>query len=156
MSFIPKTDPVIVNIKLTSKGREQLSKGLLTFNSFAVGDSEIDYNFDNANNFNPFNYNILRPADKNPQQLSFITSTLSGSPYNLLGDIPSVPTIVENTTAEYGFFNSTTANTVTILTDPLHLKQPDISIHINEVNGGTTLNLYKSATYGASLLEPSD
>ena len=155
MSFIPKIDPVIVNIKLTSKGREQLSKGLLNFYSFAVGDSEIDYKFNNTNNFNPFNTNILRPADKNPSQLSYITRTLSGSPYNVLGDIPSIPTIVENSTSEYGFFNSVTGNNVTILTDPLHFKQPDISIHVNEVNGGTTLKLYKSASYGASLLEPS-
>ena len=45
MAFIDKKDPVVLNIKLTSKGRELLSEGNLNFKYFAIGDSEIDYAF---------------------------------------------------------------------------------------------------------------
>jgi len=45
MAFIERKDPVVLNIKLTSKGRELLSRGELDFKYYAVGDSEIDYEF---------------------------------------------------------------------------------------------------------------
>ena len=45
MAFIDKKDPVVLNIKLTSKGRELLSQGKLKFKYYVIGDSEIDYAF---------------------------------------------------------------------------------------------------------------
>ena len=101
MAFIDKKDPVVLNIRLTSKGREQLSKGLLNFSYYAIGDSEIDYEF-NKNaalddpTYDPFNNSILRPADKNPDILSFLTRSLSGDPYNVIPSVPSTQTVIEN------------------------------------------------------------
>ena len=154
MGFIEKTDPVILNIKLTSIGREQLSKGQLTFNSFAVGDSEINYAFNAQTGFNAFMANILRPADNNPRQLSFIPRNLSGDPYNLLGAVSSIPSMIENVVKTYGFFSASTGDTSTFLTDPNHVKQPDAMVKIKEVMGGKQLNLYQAPTYQANVNEP--
>ena len=45
MAFIEKKDPTVLNIMLTSCGRELLSTGNLTFDYYALGDSEVDYRF---------------------------------------------------------------------------------------------------------------
>jgi len=52
----------------------------LNFKYFAIGDSEIDYEFNKNTGFNPFYSNILRPADKNPQQISFISRDYISDP----------------------------------------------------------------------------
>lgn len=154
MAFIDKKNPVVLNIKLTSKGRELLSKGSLTFKYFAIGDSEIDYEFNTNANFNPFNSRILRPADKNPQLLSFITKELSGDSHNAITNIPSTPTIIQNTATPLGFFGITTGSTE-FLTDTDHLKQPDAMIVVSGVTGGTRLELYQAPTYLANVNEPA-
>ena len=43
MSYIDKNSNVVISARLTDKGRQLLSKGLLTFDTFRLGDSEIDY-----------------------------------------------------------------------------------------------------------------
>ena len=153
MAFIDKKNPVVLNIKLTSKGRELLSKGDLTFKYFAVGDSEIDYNFNDVANYNPFGANILRPADKNPSLLSFITKNLTGDTHNAITNVPSTPTIIQNTASPLGFFTISTGST-TFLTDTDHLKQPDAMVIISGVTGGTTLTLNQAPTYLANVNEP--
>jgi len=156
MAFIERKDPVVLNIKLTSKGRELLSKGQLTFKYFAVGDSEIDYKFNNETGLNPFNSNILRPTDKNPQLLSFIprnftTDINTFDPYNEISAVPSIPTIIENNVQPIGFFNAATDE---FLVDTNHVKQPDIAIIISGVTGGTDLSLNKAPTYLGNVNEP--
>ena len=156
MSFIEKKDPVVLNIKLTSKGRELLSKGELTFNYYALGDSEIDYNFMNAAKANDpdyslFNTTILRPLDTNPKILSFIPRNLSGDSYNEMTSIPTTSYIVENPVSPIGFFN---ADGSEFLTDINHVKQPDAMIDVSLISGGTKLALLKSPTFGASSEEP--
>ena len=153
MAFIEKKDPVVLNIKLTSKGREQLSKGQLTFNYFAVGDSEIDYQFNKDAPFNPFYANILRPTDGNVNQLSFITRNLSGDTYNEISAVPCTPTTVENHVPAVGFFEPD-ANTFLIDSD--HVKQPDAMVIISGVTGGTQLALNKAPTYQANVSEPAE
>lgn len=156
MAFIEKKDPTVLNIKLTSKGREQLSKGQLNFRYYAIGDSEIDYEHnrkiaDNNSNFNPLNLNILRPKDKNPKQLSFILKNSGGDPYNEISSVPSTPSTVVNQVQPIGFFNN---DATEFLTDTNHVKQPDIAISISGVTGGTTLKLNQAPTYQANQNEP--
>jgi uncharacterized delta-60 repeat protein len=151
MAFIDKKDPLVLNIKLTSKGRELISKGQLNFKYFAIGDSEIDYDFVNKTNYNPFYSSILRPADKNPQQLSFILKNLNGEPYNELLNVPSTPTTIENQIGSVGFFNE---NGDEFITETSHVKQPDVMIVISGVTGGTELKLNKAPTYQANPIEP--
>jgi len=159
MAFIEKKDPVVLNIKLTSKGRELLSEGNLTFKYFAVGDSEIDYAFNSeANAINPlanlpFSSMILRPADKNPDILSFITRTKDGSPFNAISSVPSTPTIIQNTAPSLGFFNITSGSTSFII-DGDHVKQPDIDIYVGDMDGSNYIYLYPSLTYGVNVNQP--
>ena len=152
MAFIDKKDPVVLNIKLTSCGRELLSTGGLTFKSFAIGDSEIDYGFNIETQHNPYYSRILRPVDVNPNIISFIPQTISGDPFNVIPSIPSSSYIVTNTTVPVGFFNSgaTAFNVV-----GNQIKQPDIMIEMNQIAGGYSLNLYKAPTYGVSGQEPA-
>jgi len=160
MAFIEKKDPVVLNIKLTSKGRELLSEGNLTFKYFAIGDSEVDYEFNSAvNAINPlanlpFSSQILRPADKNPNILSFITRDISGSFLNSIDIVPSTPTIIQNTAPTLGFFNITSGSTNFII-DADHVKQPDMMIYISSVTGGTRLEINQSTTYVSNANEPS-
>jgi len=156
MAFIEKKDPIVLNIKLTSKGRELLSQGLLDFTYFAMGDSEMDYNFNAAveavdSEYSAFDASILRPADKNPSLLSFIPRNLTGDPYNFMPSVPVNAYTVENQVEPIGFF---TSGGTTIITDPNHIKQPDAMVQINGVSGGFNLTLLKAPTYGTSGAEP--
>ena len=152
MAFIDKKDPVVLNIKLTSQGRELLSKGKLTFNYFGVGDSEIDYDFSRDTGFNPFYSNMLRPADKNPLQLSFISRSFDDDLYNEIASVPCTPTIVENHVPAIGFFDQTATE---FLSDTDHVKQPDGMIAVSAVSGGNLLTINKAPTYQANPNEPS-
>jgi len=156
MAFIDKIDPIVLNIKLTSKGRELLSQGKLDFKYFAIGDSEIDYGFNASveaqdTEYSAFNSNILRPVDKNPNIISFIPKNLSGDPYNLITTVPTTAYAVENQVESIGFF---TSGGTSFITDSNHVKQPDAMIQVNQVSGGSTLTLLKAPTYGSSGAEP--
>jgi len=151
MAFIEKKDPTVLNIKLTSKGREQLSKGKLTFKYYAVGDSEIDYDFIRNAEFDPINSNILRPVDKNPKQLSFILKNPESDPYIEIPTVPSTDTTITNEVQPLGFFND---DATEFLTDTNHVKQPDIAIPVSGVTGGTWLKIQRSPTYQGNYNEP--
>ena len=151
MAFIDKKDPIVLNIKLTSKGRELLSKGQLNFRYYAIGDSEIDYEFNRNAGFNPFNANILRPKDKNPKQLSFILRDVDGSRFNEISNVPSTPSPVINRVQPIGFFND---DVTEFLTDTDRVRQPDIAIEVSGVTGGTELELKQAPNYQANQNEP--
>jgi hypothetical protein len=157
MAFIEKKDPVVVNIKITSKGREMLSQGKLEFKYFVIGDSEMDYGFNQATGLNPFNANILRPVDTNPNIISFILNNASGTTgnaqYNTISSVPPSTYLVTNTVDSIGFFNITTSAT-TFIVDSNHIKQPDVMIYMSGITGGTSLKLLKAPTYGTSGAEP--
>jgi len=157
MAFIEKNDPTVLSIKLTTKGRELLSKGKLTFDYFAVGDSEIDYNLIKASTvFDPtYSPSILRPADKNPDLISFITNTSGSTEFNAITSVPSYPMIVENTIDSVGFFNIDSGGTVTIKTSTEYVKQPNAKVLLSELIGSNTLKLYKSVNYVVGSPEPS-
>ena len=148
MAFIEKKDPTILNIKLTSKGRDLLSQGNLNFTYFGVGDSEIDYN-----DLNYYKPQILRAADKNSNILSFIPSKYDSTIYyNNLITKSSEENIITNTINDIGFFDEASS---TILTDSSHTKQSNIQINVDEVNGGNSLNLYQTSEYIVSSPEPA-
>jgi len=158
MAFIERIDPTVLNIKLTSKGRELLSNGKLEFSYYALGDSEIDYNFNreivadsNSSGYTAFDSTILRAADNSPEIISYITKTLSGSTINALTN-NSVAYKVENTAGSIGFF---TNNNTEFIIDSNHVKQPDGKINMSGVTGGNTITLVKASTYGTSGEEPA-
>ena len=156
MAFINKEDSVVLNIKLTSKGRELLSKGELDFKYYVIGDSEIDYSF-NADihnidsEYTTFDSKILRPADTNPNIISFIPKNVSGDSHNVVPINPAgYP--VENQIESIGFF---TNNNTEFITDSNHVKQPDCMIAMSGVSGGSIITLLKAPTYGTSGEEPA-
>jgi len=164
MAFIDKENPVVLNIMLTSKGREQISKGALTFNYFSIGDSEIDYNFvdtinnmieDEVNDFNPFYSSILKPTDNYPKILSHIVKTATGETFNnFVSQTQSIKAdTVVNTAQEIGFFSN---NNTEFITDSNHVKQPDAMVMVSGITGGTSLSLIKAPTYGSSSEEPTN
>ena len=152
MAFIEKKDPVLLNIKLTTKGRELLSTGKLTFNYFAIGDSEMDYAFNAEAGLSPFNATILRPVDQNPSILSFIPRNLTGDPYNIIPSISSAWYEVTNTVEQIGFF---TNSGTSFIVDSNHVKQPDAMVYMSGITGGRSLKLRKAPTYGISGEEPA-
>ena len=157
MAFIEKKNPIVLNIKLTSKGRELLAGGELDFKYFGVGDSEVDYKF-NAEvntvdgNYTAFDSSILRAADKNPKLISFIPRNVSGNTYNEMTNIPITAYAVENQVESLGFF---TNNNTEYIIDSNHVKQPDCRIDMSIPNGGDVITLLKASTYGTSGEEPA-
>lgn len=67
MSYITGVSTQLILGKLTQYGREMLSKGLLTFSSWSIGDSEINYNVKE-----PLNQFNLSPRDNNPTFIDYI------------------------------------------------------------------------------------
>ena len=43
MAYIDKNSNIVVSARMTNEGRRLLSLGQLTFTTFRLGDSEIDY-----------------------------------------------------------------------------------------------------------------
>lgn len=158
MAFIEKKNPIVLNIKLTSKGRELLSKGQLDFKYYAVGDSEVDYKFNAEvqavdSEYSAFDSSILQPVDTNPNQISLIPKNVSGDPYNLLTTVPMTAYSVENQVESLGFF---TNSGNTYITDSNHVKQPDAMVNMSTVHdGGKVLSIIKAPTYGTSGEEPA-
>ena len=157
MAFIEKKDPIVMNIKLTSKGRELLAGGNLDFKYFAIGDSEVDYEFNSEVNaidrsYTAFDSSVLRPVDKNPKLISFILKNLSGDSYNELTTVPTTPYAVENQVESLGFF---TNNNTEYIVDSNHVKQPDCMIDLSVPNSGVNVTLKKGPSYGRSGEEPA-
>lgn len=157
MAFIEKKNPIVLNIKLTSKGRELLAGGELDFKYYGIGDSEVDYAFNAEVNavdseYTAFDSSILRAADKNPKLISFISKNLSGDTYNEMTNIPITAYAVENQVESLGFF---TNNNTEYIIDSNHVKQPDTMIEMGGVSGGTVIALDKTPTYGTSGEEPA-
>lgn len=157
MSFIIN-DLSVINIKLTNKGREKLSKGQLNFSQYAVGDSEVNYDFikrvQNVDpNFDGFDLNVLRPKDAQPELKSFIIKDAinSGITRYDLPTITSIPSTITNTAQKRGFFNDAGDK---ILTDQKFVKQPDAAVDITGVTGGTKMTLKKAPSYIGNLTEP--
>ena len=146
-------DETVIHVKLTDKGRELLSRGQLTFNQFAIGDSEIDYNFIRNNNLDPSTSEILRPFDRNPNIVTFITQEVSGNTFIALPSVVSNTSVITNTPPSRGMF-TVTGSTPTLIDDPQHTKQSNMQIAISGVTGGSTVLLNQSPEYGANPTEP--
>lgn len=154
MAFIDKKNPVVLNIKLTSHGRELLAAGELDFKYFALGDSEIDYGFNaevNAEDteYTAFDASILQPVDRNPRIISFVTRDVSGDTFNELSTVPVTAFNVENQVDSLGFFTNL-STTPEFITDSNHVKQPDLMIAMSGITGGNSVALKKAPTFGTS------
>lgn len=147
MSYnIEKTSPFI-SIKLTDKGRERLSQGNLTFDYWAVGDSEINYDResvldDNSGDaFYSGGTKILRAKDNQPNLRFYVTTGDTATPFiNMTpANLRNVKLIVNNEATERGFFSGDTSNYITQLTDP-YIMENGVVLD-SQFNGGNTVDI---------------
>lgn len=165
MSYINKNTKSLVRLKLTNIGRELLAKGQLTFNSFIVGDSEVDYSYvkgwkdfvpsSNAKTGQFFfhinsgdtetNYSaVLRPKDNQYFPRTFLIDS-SGSfirPFGGTDTIKLIKGVISNQADDRGFFSgSTVDNGLTAQTSSEFIKETgtiDLSKFDGTVVTGTT------------------
>lgn len=147
MSYIIKSTSPFVSIKLTEKGREQLAQGQLNFTSWAIGDSEINYNREEIVDANPTDVTlsatsmIMRPFDRQPNIKSFIMPSIATTPFQPLnsGNVSVVKAVVNNEALERGFFSNSSGVFTTLTADTY---TPYIEVISNvKFTGGTGLLL---------------
>jgi hypothetical protein len=124
MSFIQKSDAVVINSKLTNTGRLLLASGSLTFKKIEFGDSEMDYNFlrDNSAIIEGTDFVMMRPKDANPN-IKYplpISDTVIDTKTNILQISPS-KRLITNTAKQRGFFTGSTSAGFTALTSSTYI-----------------------------------
>jgi hypothetical protein len=147
MSYIIKSTNPFASTKLTEKGREKLAKGSLTFDSWAIGDSEINYDreiFVDADILSATT-KVLRPKDKNPD-LKYFINTGSGSNLKAFGasDIRCIRATINNEADERGHFtgNLTTGFTTNITGSTISgYTRTSGTVAFGAVGGGTTIDI---------------
>ena len=156
MSYIITGANPFVSIKLTEVGRQQLALGQLNFTSWAVGDSEINYDREAIVDANQSDVTlsacskVLRPVDREPNIKYFIKPSNSTTQYQPINasNMNVVKAIVNNQAEERGFFvdafTAFTTNLATNLT-PVQEFVPNANL-----TGGTALTL-TAATSGFSV-----
>jgi hypothetical protein len=146
MSYIINNTSPFVSVKLTEKGRERLAQGALDFASWAIGDSEINYDREDIydNNLTDVTLSaitkVMTPADRQPNLKSFITKS-DGIPLQTLtpADIKTVKAIVNNEADERGFFSGSTGSYTTLTGSSYTLGSGTIDATV--LSGGTSLDL---------------
>ena len=156
MSYIITGANPFVSIKLTEVGRQQLALGQLNFTSWAVGDSEINYDREAIVDANQSDVTlsacskVLRPVVREPNIKYFIKPSNSTTQYQPINasNMNVVKAIVNNQAEERGFFvdafTAFTTNLATNLT-PVQEFVPNANL-----TGGTALTL-TAATSGFSV-----
>jgi hypothetical protein len=100
MSYIKKNTEPLINLKLTDLGRKNLANGKLSFETFQLGDSEIDYSSSDL-----VGLNILRPVD-NQHDIQYPISPDGNNSKIPISNITGVKTEVFNVISEVGFFDN--------------------------------------------------
>ena len=142
---------------MTNEGRKLLSLGLLTFDTFRLGDSEIDYSTLGPT-YDITLENIIRAKAYNPDLKTPLLPTSNATSTYLT--IPTLtPTILETliTAPKVGFFNYNSGTTIeyTAYTDTVcHVLQADTIIPISGTTGGTSISIFQAPTYGSNTYEP--
>lgn len=153
MAFISKLDPTILNIKLTNEGRELLSTGNLTFSKFAVGDSEVDYNFIQYVTGNS-NFYVLKPKDYNPNILSYVVKNDTGTTKYNISTINNNDLLITNTVNNYGLFNITGGSQYEILSNIKYVRNSNCSVSLNTLQGTRHLNIKQTTPIVGNSAEP--
>lgn len=156
MSYIINNTSAFVNIKLTETGRQKLAQGRLNFTSWAIGDSEINYDREELFDDYPSdaslsgNSKILRPVDRQPNIKYFVTSN-SNDNQNLNplanNNIKTIKAIVNNEATERGFFSANTNHTIFTTRSTSDYVKDYGTISGSSITGGTTLVINSGTTY---------
>lgn len=116
MSYIDKNSNIVISARLTDKGREKLSIGELNFNTFKLGDSEVDYTT-LGSTYDISLENILKAKACQPGAKTWLLPTVN----DLTGHVGIPPlTVLEIGTIidapEKGFFSTGNTSGMTIIT----------------------------------------
>jgi len=158
MSYISKNTGAFVNARLTDKGRELLSIGLLNFSTFRLGDSEVDYTT-LGSNYNIALQNVLKPKSNQPNLKTPILPTANAVTADVsINEL--LPTVLQTIVAapEKGFFNyDATATTIqyTAYTTNDYVVLADTFIPITGMNGTNIVSVYQAPSYVTGSTEPS-
>jgi hypothetical protein len=140
MSYIIKNNSPILNVKITDKGRLKLASGMLNYTYFAVGDSEVNYNYPT-----PSGLNILKPKDNNPDiKYPLIPNESDPSNFFKVIDYQYVDkNIITNTAKIRGFFTGSSYNTIGLYKQILNANSVDFTNTLTiSVTTATTGNAY--------------
>lgn len=158
MSYISKNTGAFVNARLTDKGRELLSVGLLNFTTYRLGDSEVDYTT-LGTTYNIALQNVLKAKSVQPDLktplLPTATAVTPDISINQLDPI-ILTTIIES--PEKGFFDYIlTASTIeySAYTTTEYVLEPNMTIPITGMNGTNMVNLTQGPSYVSGYTEPS-
>jgi hypothetical protein len=159
MSYIIKNSSPFVSIKLTQIGREQLAQGQLNFTSWAIGDSELNYNREeivDANQSDPSlsgSSRILRPFDRQPNFKSYITPLGATTPFQPINasNLNVVKAVVNNQAEERGFFTRAGSTATTIVTNTF-IELSEMVNNSNIIGSTIALSGYSSVNVGDILL----
>jgi hypothetical protein len=156
VSYIDKNSNVVISARLTDKGRQLLSKGFLTFDTFRLGDSEIDYTTLGSGYDISLN-NTLRAKSNNPK----IKTPLFPTPTSEVPDL-AIPTLQDNIlltivdSPELGFFESGSTIAYTAQTTDDYGLQFDTIIPLSGLTGSTNVvPVLQSPSYGLNDYEPT-
>jgi len=157
VSYIDKNSNIVVSARMTNEGRRLLSLGLLTFDTFRLGDSNIDYST-LGSSYDITLENIIRAKAENPDLKTPLLPTANAT--NTYVQIPTLsPVILQQIikAPKVGFFDYNTGTTVTYTayTDTVcHVLQPDTIIPLVGLTGGTSIPIRQSTSYGSNTYEP--
>lgn len=145
MGFIDKIEPIepVLSIKFTSEGRRLLSEGKLNAVYYALGDSEINYEYLSKTGIIGSQLSILKPVDTNPNILSFVKKSSSSDSLNTIGAFSSEEILIKNTQVPIGFFNYT-GNTASINSTNPYVKISNAYALSSDFSGNRLLNIQTS------------
>lgn len=154
MAFIDKEGNIVISARMTEKGREQLSLGNLTFNTFKLGDSEVDYT-SLGSTYDITLQNVLRAKSAQPEAKTWLlptpTSTNGSSVIPPLSPLELTTTV---TAPEKGFFTTGNTSGLTIqtsfsanTTDVYSLNEA--LVDLSSLSGGTGLYIKAGSETGS-------
>ena len=159
MSYIDKNSNIVVSARLTDKGRNLLANGALTFTTFKLGDSEIDYTTLGAT-YDITLENVIRAKARQPEMKSVLLPNATTLPTQAALGLTQVTALELQTISqapELGFFEITSGGTeYTAYTSTNYVLQSDTIIPLSGLTGSTTVvPVSQSITYGSNTYEPS-
>jgi hypothetical protein len=158
MSYISKNTGAFVNARLTDKGRELLSVGLLNFATYRLGDSEVDYSTLGPS-YNIALQNVLKAKSCQPNlKTPLLPTSTAVTPDVSINQLDPIllTTIVE--APEKGFFDYvSTATTIeySAFTTTDYVLEPNLVIPITGMNGTNIVSLIQGPNYVSGYTEPS-
>lgn len=141
MSYIIEKNSPLILTKLTNIGRKKLAQGNLTFDFWALGDSEIDYRYLDNIPEDLGEEKILRPKDMQPPIKTFLQKDDCVKLHNLtLADKSVVECCIRNQAIQRGFFSGNTLESNEIITNDKYVRTTGV-IKLSQLSGSKIIKI---------------